>query len=479
VNQAPITGESLPVDKQTGNQVFAGTLNGEGSLVITATSAAGDTTLARIARLVDEARAARSPTERFVDQFASRYTPAVIALALAVMIVPLALAHLGVDWAASVGAIQWVHRGLVLLVIACPCALVISTPVTIVSGLYRATRSGILVKGGEFLEKAAGIRRLALDKTGTVTTGALRVVGIETFNGHSTDEMLKIAAALERHSEHPIAAAISTAAAERGIDGSAIETVAARRGFGVQGDLDGETYFLGNPQLFRAPEFRWRQEDVGKLTSEANGENQLSRKAQFNAETKAWLGTRERLVGVVRMTDRPRPQTAAAMAELRRLGIERIVMLTGDNAATASAIGREIGIDEIHAELLPQDKIEQVRALTGSGFSAMVGDGVNDAPALAAADIGIALGGQASDTAMETADVVIMHPDLMKVAELIRLGRRCRRLLKQNIAFSLATKLAVIALAAVGVATMWMAVLADVGASLIVIANGMRMIGKR
>ncbi len=466
MNQAPITGESAPVEKQAGSKVFAGTLNGEGSLVLEVTHSAGDSTLAHIARLIEEARSARSPTQRFVDEFARSYTPAIIILALALMIVPSILAQWNIAWAAQVGTIGWIHRGLVLLVIACPCALVISTPVTIVSGLHQATRNGILVKGGEFLEKAASLQILALDKTGTVTTGSMSVTDVDAFNGSSPDEVLRLAAALERHSEHPLALAITGAADRRGLATIATVAVEALRGLGVRGELNGETYYLGSARLFAEPQFHLSSNDRALLKPQKQ-------------ETFAWLGTADRLIGAIQLADCTRPGTRDAIDDFRRLGLDRIVMLTGDNAAVAQTIAREIGISEVQAELMPQDKIDHVRLLAKAGRTAMVGDGVNDAPALAAADVGIALGGQSSDTAMETADVVVMAPDLSKVAQLVRLSRRCRRLLKQNIVFALATKLGVLLLAAVGFATMWMAVAADVGASMIVIANGMRMIQRR
>jgi Cd2+/Zn2+-exporting ATPase len=473
VNQAPITGESVPVEKQLGDRVFAGTLNGEGSLVLAVTRTAEDSTLAHIARLVNEARASRSPTERFVDTFARRYTPVVIGLALAVMIGPPLLARAGVHWASAVGTLDWIQRGLVLLVIACPCALVISTPVTIVSGLHQAARCGILVKGGEFLEKTGSLRSVALDKTGTVTTGVMEVLGVEAFNGLSTDEVLKLAAALENHSEHPLARAITAAALQRDTTSGATATVTALRGMGVRGEINGDSYFLGNAKLFAGPEFRWSNEDARRLAGVDVDT------AANQPTTMAWIGTVNRLLGVIRLADRPRPGMAEAIVQLRGLGVQRIVMLTGDNAAVAQAVAREIGIDEVYAELLPQDKIDRVRALSSNGRLAMIGDGVNDAPALAAADVGIALGGQSSDTAMETADVVVMSPNLSKVAELVRLSRRCRGILRQNIGFALATKLSVMLLAGFGEATMWMAVAADVGASLLVIANGLRMIERR
>jgi Cd2+/Zn2+-exporting ATPase len=468
VNQAPITGESLPVQKMSGDQVFAGTLNGEGSLVVRTTSSAGATTLAHIARLVDEARASRSPTERFIDAFARRYTPAVIAIALGVMILPILASQLGMTLATNVSATNWIERGLVLLVIACPCALVISTPITIVSALHQATRHGILVKGGQFLETAAKIRTVALDKTGTVTSGKMELAGVEAFNGHTPEDVFSIAAALERYSEHPLALAITAAAGGDRNSTALASSVTALRGLGVQGEIDGTTYYLGNARLFSDSRFPFGKEDV-----------QLLKTVSSAASTAAWLATSDRLLGRLELVDRPRPTVSKAIAELRNVGVRRIVMLTGDNAEAAGGVASEIGIGEVRADLLPQDKIDAVRSLLHDGPVAMVGDGVNDAPALAAADIGVALGCQSSDTAMETADVVVMTPDLMKVTELVRLGRRCRRLLKQNISFALATKLAVMLLAVGGLATMWMAVAADVGASLVVVGNGLRMISNR
>lgn len=473
VNQAAITGESVPVEKRSGDRLFAGSLNGEGAIVASVTRTSGDTTLAHIARMVEDARASRSPTERFVDTFARRYTPAILVIAALTMIVPPILSTFGVAWADQPIS-TWIQRGLVLLVIACPCALVISTPVTIVSGLHQATRRGILVKGGEFLEKAANIRSLALDKTGTVTTGKMEVIGVDSFNSHAGDDVLATAAALERHSEHPLARAIVAAAEQQGLPTKVANGVSALRGFGVQGEVDGQMYFLGNARMFRQPQFSLAPSDLNRIDEVATASG-----ASATVATQAWLGTTDRLIGVVRLADRPRPETRDAIAELRQLGVQRVAMLTGDNQQVAQSVAREIDIDEVHADLLPQDKIEKVRAMSIGTTLAMVGDGVNDAPALAAADVGIALGGQSSDTAMETADVVIMTPDLSKLASLMRLSRRCRALLKQNIAFALGTKLLVMLLAIGGIATMWMAIAADVGASLLVIANGMRMIERK
>lgn len=460
VNQAPITGESLPVDKSAGDRVFAGILNGEGSLEVRATCDAKNSTLAHIARLVEQAQSQRSATERFVDRFARRYTPAVIALAVLIATLPPLLAYFGISWAAAVSAGQWFHRGLVLLVIACPCALVISTPVTIVCGLHRAARQGILVKGGAHLENAGLIDCVAFDKTGTLTTGVAQVVRIEPSDGVAEDQLLTIAAALESQSEHPLAVAVVSAARERGLTWSEPEEFLALRGFGVRGTLQGETWFAGNARLFRE-----EQLPCGQTVDDSQ------------ALTQILVGTRNRLLGVIQLADASRSDAATTIAELRQLGIRPIVMLSGDRREVAQRVARELDIDEVLADLLPQDKVAQVTRLAREHLHlAMVGDGVNDAPALAAARVGIALGSQASDTAMETADIVVMSPHLRRVADLIRLGRRTRRLLAQNIVLALSLKAAVLLLAAAGLATLWMAVAADVGASLIVIFNGMRLL---
>jgi len=473
VNQAPITGESVPIDKTAGDAVFAGTLNGEGALEVRATKAATESTLAHIARMVEQAQASRSPTERFVDYFARRYTPAVIFLAVLLAFVPPAVAYAtGAEWAAAVPALEWFHRGLVLLVIACPCALVISTPVTIVCGLRHAARRGILVKGGAHLESAGGVDCIAFDKTGTLTTGDAQVMNVVPNEGVAADSVLSIAAMLERHSEHPLAAAIVSAATARGLDVAAANNLSANsvtaiRGFGIQGELQGEMYYVGSPRLFR--ENGW-----GGDVAERDVMAQLPGDA---AATVALVGTRQRILGAILLSDPPRADAASAIADLKRMGVARIVMITGDSRATADRIARQLGIDDVRADLLPQNKVDEVARLVQSHpRMAMVGDGVNDAPALAASRLGIALGSQASDTALETADVVIMSPQLARVVEFLRLGRRTRRVLWQNIAISLAIKGLVLVLAAAGIATMWMAVAADVGASMLVIFNGMRLL---
>jgi len=460
VNQAPITGESLPVEVEPGHRVFAGSINGEGSLEITASETADRSTLAHIARLVEQAQRTQAPTERFVNRFARRYTPAVIVLAVVLAVVPPLLF--------DQPAIEWLHRGLVLLVIACPCALVISTPVTIVSGLHAAARRGLLVKGGGPLEDAGRIDVVAFDKTGTLTTGQAQVVGVLNFEATGEDEVLRVAAALEVHSEHPLAQAIVAAVRSRGLEWEPAGEMAALRGFGLQGTLDGETYYVGNMRLFEEQHLGG---DCG-LSHHAERIEQAG-----GAATVALVGTKHRMLGAVLLSDRPRDEARSVVAELRRSGVRSVVMLTGDSRPVAEQIAAELGIDGVFAELLPQEKVEQVTQLMERypGL-AMVGDGVNDAPALVAAHLGIALGSEASDTALETADVVVTSSRLGRVVELLRLGRRCRRLLAQNITIALAVKAAVLALAAAGLATMWMAVAADVGASMLVIFNGMRLL---
>lgn len=479
VDQAPITGESLPAEKSPGDAVFAGTINGEGALEVVAERTGGQSTLAQIARLVDQAQQSRSPTERFVDRFARRYTPAVISLALVIALFPPVLAHWGIPWATAYTPWQWLHRGLVLLVIACPCALVISTPVTIVCGLHFGARRGLLIKGGQFLEQAGRIDSIAFDKTGTVTSGSLEVLRVIAAPGADGDEVLRVAAALESRSEHPAAQALLSAARSRGLTWEEPAEVSALRGVGVEGRYDSQTFYVGSPRLFR---------DRGLPGAPSDGRMPPELLAQWPADlphdtpaTFALVGSSERLLGGVLLVDRPRDGAAEAIAELKRLGVHPIVMLTGDRQTVARHVAAELHIDEVHAELLPADKVQAVRRLADEHPRlAMVGDGVNDAPALAAAAVGIAFGSQASDVALETADVVVMSPRLEKIGELLRLGRRCRRILAQNITLALAIKAAVLLLAVAGpenLAKLWLAVAADVGASLLVISNGMRLVG--
>ena len=453
VDQAAITGESTPVDKAPGDPVFAGTLNAQGLLVARVESEPGDTTLAKIGRLVAEAQERRAPSERWVDAFARVYTPVVIVAAVLVAAVP-PLAF-GVDFSEAF------YSALALLIIACPCALVLSTPVSIVSALGRASAAGVLVKGGAYLERAAAVRAVAFDKTGTLTLGRPRVVSVEAVEGDE-DELLETAAALERGSEHPLAKAIVRAAEERGVPRLDIQGFEALTGLGARGRLDGDEVLVGKPELLAQRGF-----DEGRAGTAVTRLRE--------AGSTAVLVTRgSRVLGALGLADEPRPEAAEAVAELGRLGIERTVLLTGDNRAAAESVAAGLGLTEVRADLLPQDKTVAIEEL-GAG-AAMVGDGVNDAPALAAADLGVAMGSAGSDTAIEVADVALMGDDPRKFTGLIGLARWTRAVVRQNVAFSLGTKFIAVAFLAAGALPLWAAVASDVGASLVVVANGLRLI---
>ena len=453
VDQAPITGESTPVDKAVGDSVFAGTLNVQGLLVVETTTRPGDTTLDRIGKLVAEAQAKKSPSERWVDAFARWYTPAVVGAAVLVAAIP---PLFGVAFSTSF------YAALALLILACPCALVISTPVAIVSALARASSAGVLVKGGAHLEQAAGIRAVAFDKTGTLTLGRPRVVAIEPFDGDEKG-LLALAASLEQGSEHPLARAVVAAAAERGIVLDPVEEFEALTGLGARGKVNGRQVTIGDPRLAE-----------GELPDDVLAS--LARLRDLGQTAVVVLGAGHPL-GLIGIADTLREQAPLAVADLHRLGISPIVLLTGDNGATAAAVARAVGIDEVRSSLLPADKSKAVAEL-GVGL-AMVGDGVNDAPALAAADLGVAMGSAGSDTAIEVSDVAIMGDDPRKVAGLIGLARWSKSIVRQNIAFSLGTKLAAAGVLVAGALPLWGAVVADVGASLIVVGNGLRLIRGR
>lgn len=497
INEAPITGESMPVEKREGDDVFAGTINQQGSLEVEVRHLAGDTTLARIIHLVQEAQAQKAPSQRFVDQFAKYYTPAVIAGAILVAIIPPVL--MGEPFN------SWLYRALVLLVISCPCALVISTPVTIVSGLARAAKSGVLIKGGRYLEGIGGLRAIAFDKTGTLTRGTPTVTDIivlgsgftvhgsqEADQGssfmvhgsekdsvpalnsqlstldHTQREVLRIAAAIEAQSEHHLGHAILQKARALELTWPAVEAFLAQTGRGVQARVEGRTYFLGNHRF---------AEEVGFCSSDV--EAQLAA-LERQGKTTVILGTDQGAIGLIAIADQLREEVADAFQTLRAAGIHRLVMLTGDNRGTAEAIAQRLGIEEYLADLLPEDKVEKVRELSRRyGTVGMVGDGVNDAPALAAANIGIAMGAAGTDQALETADVALMGDDLTKLPFAIMLGRHAVRVVQQNITISLAIKALFLALAVPGYATLWMAVGADMGASLLVIFNGLRLLHTR
>jgi Cd2+/Zn2+-exporting ATPase len=457
VNQAPVTGESLPADKRPGDEVFAGTINGRGALDVRVTRIRRDTTLARIIHLVERAQAQRAPSQTFVERFAKIYTPAVIALAVVLALVPpLAM---GGSWH------TWIYRALVLLVVSCPCALVISTPVSIVAALAGAARKGVLIKGGMHLERTARVRCIAFDKTGTLTRGTPEVVDVIALNGLAPRAIVALAAAVERRSEHPIAQAILRYAAASGVDTDPGEDVQALAGRGAQGRVGGARVVLGNHRLF----------EERRLCSPAMHDrlDQISGAGR----TAVLVAHDDEMVGIIAVADRPRETGRDAVDMLRRQGIESLVMLTGDSRATAAAIARELGVDAFHAELLPEDKVAAIDELRRRfGSVAMVGDGVNDAPALASADVGIAMGAAGSDAALETADVALMADELLKIPYAFRLSRATVRNIKVNLAISLVMKAGFVVAAAAGVATLWMAVLADTGASIVVVANALRLL---
>lgn len=460
VNQAPITGESTPVEKNVGDEVFAGTINGRGALEVRIDHVASDTTLARIINLVEEAQTQKAAAQQFVDRFSRYYTPAVIAIAAAVVIVPSLI--LGQPFT------TWFYRGLVLLVIACPCALVISTPVSIVSAIGTAARKGSLVKGGVFLEEVGTVAAVAFDKTGTLTVGRPTVTDVIPLDGMSPREVLTLAASVEVRSEHPLASAVVDEARHQNIDLLPIKTFQSFAGRGASAALDGQTYYVGSPRLFR---------DLAQSTEAA--ESAIAR-LQAEGKSAILVGTRERLVGIVAVADSLRPNARETINTLHRLGIQRVAMLTGDNAEAANAIAAQLGIDDYRAELLPEDKVEAVRGLTQRYRRvAMVGDGVNDAPALAASNVGIAMGVAGSDVALETADIALMSDDLSRVPYTIGLGRATNTIIRQNIIFALVIKALFLALTVPGLTTLWLAVVADMGASLLVIANGLRLLGYR
>ncbi len=460
VNQAPITGESLPVEKGVGAEVFAGTINGTGALEITVTRVGHDTTLGRIISLVEVAQAQRAPAQAFVERFARWYTPAVIALAGTLAVVP--------PIALSQPFTPWIYRALVLLVISCPCALVISTPVSIVSALAGAARRGVLIKGGLHLERAASLSCVALDKTGTLTTGRPAVVDVVPLDGARPGDILRLAAALEARSEHPIGAAITRHARRSGLSVPVADAFQALPGLGAEAVVDGQPVVIGNHRLF-----------AERALSSNRVDAELERRGRAG-QTAVLVAVGGAPVGLIGLADEMREGADLVVDQLRREGVSRVVMLTGDNLNTAGAIAGATGVDEFRAELLPVDKVRAIDALRRAhGPIAMVGDGVNDAPALAAADLGIAMGVAGSDAALETADVALMADDLTKLPYLRRLGRATVRNVQANIAFSIALKGAFLVLGVAGLATLWMAVVADMGASLLVIGNGLRLLRAR
>ncbi len=463
VNQAPITGESVPVEKEPGDEVFAGTVNGEGSLEVKVTRIASDSTLARITRLVGEAEESRAPTQRFVDRFAAIYTPFVfIAAILTALTAPL---FFGADWQ------PWIYKALALLVIACPCALVIATPVSIVSGLTALARRGVLVKGGTHLESLGKLKALAVDKTGTITEGKPKVIEVRSLSDQSEDHILALAASMNGHSEHPIARAVLERAESAETTIPLSTDYKSIAGQGAEAVIDGKTYFVGNHRLVHASGLCGEQLEA-KLTG-----------VESKGLSLAVLGRRPsgddpgQILGLISIGDALRQDAREALAALYDAGVERIVMLSGDNQRTVDAISEQAGLDEASGDMMPEDKVTRLREMIARhGQVGMIGDGVNDAPAMAIASVGIAMGAIGSDTAIETADVALMEDDLGKLAEAIRLGKRTLGMIRFNIAFALLVKAVFLILTFAGHASLWMAILADTGATLLVIVNSLRLL---
>lgn len=459
VNQAPITGESVPVEKQPGAEVFAGTINGDGTLTIRATKTVEDTTLARIIHMVEEAHAHRAPSEQWVERFARVYTPAVMVLAILIFLLPPIV--LGQAWD------EWFYRALVLLVIACPCALVISTPVSIVASLTSAARAGVLIKGGRFIEIPAQLQAIAMDKTGTITSGEPEVVQVIPLGNHTEAELLSRATALEARSMHPLARAIRRYAERQGITPAPATDVQVLKGKGLTGIFDGEPFWLGSHRYVVE-----RDQDAPELARQAAA-------LEADGKTVVVIGNRRHVCGLVAVADTVRPGAREIIRQLHDAGIAHVVMLTGDNRTTAEAIARQVGIDEVHAELLPENKVNKLEEIIMRyGTVAMVGDGVNDAPALARANLGIAMGAIGSAAAIETADIALMTDDISKLYWLVRHSRRTLAIIRQNVTFALAVKAAFVVLTFVGMASLWAAIAADTGASLLVVLNGLRLLKK-
>ncbi|MCI1015170.1 heavy metal translocating P-type ATPase [Herbaspirillum sp. C7C2] len=460
INQAPITGESLPVAKQVSDPVFAGTINEQGAFEMRVSAAQADSTLSRIVRSVQQAQGQRAPTQRFVDNFARYYIPAVVVMAVLVALLPPLLAGAPFQ--------PWLYKALVLLVIACPCALVISTPVTIVSGLASAARHGILIKGGVYLEQGRRLRALAVDKTGTLTFGKPRLTDVVSLQaGADQQALLQLAVSLAARSDHPVSRAIAVQE-ERQEDRQALEVqdFAALAGRGVQGRIDGQLLHLGNHRLVH---------ELGQCSPELEARLQGFEKQGKTTTLLCRDGRPELLMAVA---DTVRPSSRQAVSALQAMGVQ-VVMLTGDNSHTAQAIAGQTGITDVRGDQLPEDKlqaIEQLRQRHGERSVGMVGDGINDAPALARADIGFAMGAAGTDTALETADVALMDDDLRKIADFIGLSRKAHAVLVQNISIALGIKAVFLVLALLGMSSLWMAVFADMGASLIVVFNGLRLV---
>lgn len=458
LNQATITGESVPVTKSLDDEVFAGTLNEEGLLEVKVTKRVEDTTLSKIIHLVEEAQAEKAPSQAFVDKFAKYYTPAIIVLALLIAFIPPLFSG---EWS------EWIYQGLAVLVVGCPCALVVSTPVAVVTAIGNAARNGVLIKGGIHLEEAGHIKVIAFDKTGTLTKGVPTVTDIVTFNENES-EWLTITAAIEKGSQHPLASAIIRKAEEKQLNFNTllVEEFQSMTGKGVKATVNNTTYYVGSPNLF---------EELHQTMNILVAEKIVD--LQTQGKTVMVLGTDKEVLSLIAVADEIRESAKSVIRKLHQIGIEKTVMLTGDNHRTANAIGEEAGVSDIKADLLPEDKLNVIKELrTKHKTVAMVGDGVNDAPALAASSLGVAMGGAGTDTALETADIALMSDDLNKLPYTIKLSRKALTIIKQNITFSLAIKLLALLLVMPGWLTLWIAIFADMGATLLVTLNSLRLL---
>jgi Zn2+/Cd2+-exporting ATPase len=465
VNQAAITGESVPVAKQVNEEVFAGTLNEEGVLEVKVTKRVDDTTIAKIIHLVEEAQAERAPSQAFVDKFAKYYTPVIMMVAALVAIVP--PLFFGADWS------EWVYQGLAVLVVGCPCALVVSTPVAIVTAIGNAARNGVLIKGGIYLEETGTLKAVAFDKTGTLTKGVPVVTDFEVVSEIISDnkQLLSIISALEYRSQHPLASAIMKRADQENVSFKNMEVTefSSVTGKGIKGKIKEETFLIGSPN--------W----LGELTNGLNSviqERILS--LQDQGKTVMVMANQKEILALIAVADEVRDSSQSVIQKLHALGIKKTIMLTGDNHGTAKAIGEAVGVTDVKAELLPQDKLDFIKLLRKEyGKVAMVGDGINDAPALAASTVGVAMGGAGTDTALETADIALMGDDLRKLPFTIKLSREALKIIKQNITFSIGIKLVALLLVIPGWLTLWIAIFADMGATLIVTLNGLRLLRVR
>lgn len=462
VNQAAITGESVPIEKQIKDEIFAGTLNEEGILEVEVTKHVNDTTIAKIIHLVEEAQGERAPAQAFVDKFAKYYTPSIMAISALIIIIP--PLFFGGDWN------KWLYQGLSLLVVGCPCSLVISTPVSIVSAIGNSAKNGVLVKGGIYLEEIGGLKAIAFDKTGTLTKGTPSVTDFVVSDTNQENQYLSIISALEILSQHPLASAILKEADRRESNYQMIDIMNFKSvtGKGIKGDYQGATYFVGSPKLFDSELIR--QASVMK-----NYE-----KLQEQGKTVMIFGTAQNILAIIAVADELRKSSSEVIAKLHQLGIEHTIMLTGDNIRTAKSIGEQIGVTDIKGDLMPQDKLDYIKELKEKyGKVAMVGDGVNDAPALASATVGIAMGGAGTDTALETADVALMGDDLQKLPFIVNLSRKTLKIIKQNITFSLSIKFLALLLIIPGWLSLWIAIVADMGATLLVTLNGLRLMKQK